>query len=235
MCCRKGSTLSTPQDPHQPGQPDAGQQPSPHLPEAPQQQPVLPSEPQYAGFQPSPQGQYQGQYQGQGQNPAAAYYGAPGYNPGPSGLPGQPPPVKSRKKLWIILGSVGGVLLLVIIGVIFLVNLVGGATSQATGRADAFNKLLISGDTDEAYGYLDPALHVKMPKQSFVSGIAGLRLNDTCKPTYNDVKVSSNNGANSADVAGLIKCDADKRVSFSYRFGGTDEPKLVSFKLEPQG
>ena len=192
------------------------------------------SEPQYAGFQPSPEGQNQGQYQAQGQYPAAAQYGAPGYYPGPSGLPGQQPPVKSRKKLWIILGSAGGVLLLVIIGVTALVNLAGSATSRATGRGDAFNKPLISGDTDEAYEHLDPALHVKMPKQSFISGIAGPKLNDACKPTYNDIKVISTNGANSADVAGLIKCDADKKVSFSYRFGGTDEPNLGSFKLEPQ-
>lgn len=215
MYCRKGSILSTPQEPQLPGRPDAGQHPA--------------REPQYAGFQPSPDGQYQGQYA------APAPYGAPGHNPGPLGLPGQPPPVKSRKKLWIILGSVGGVLLLITIGVIVLVNLVGSATSQAKGRADDFTELLISGDTDEAYGYLDPALHTKMPKQSFISGIASLKLNDTCKTTYNNVKVGSTNGSNSADFAGVITCDADKKVALTYHFEGGDELKLMSFKLAPQG
>lgn len=221
--------MSTPQEPHQPGQPYAGHQP-------PRQQPPgrTSGEPQYAGVQSFPEGQYRGQYPAQGQYPVPAQYGTAGQSPGPSGFPGQLPPVKSRKTLWIVLGSIVGVLLLVIIGVIILVNLVGNATGQATGRADDFTKLLISGETEKAYDYLDPALHAMMPKQSFISGIASLKLNDTCKPTYNDVKVSSKNGVNSADIGGFITCDASKKVALTYRFEGGDESKLTGFKLVPQ-
>jgi phosphopantothenate synthetase len=123
---------------------------------------------------------------------------------------------------------------LVIVGVIVLFNVVGGATSQSRGLADDFTQLVIAGDTDEAFDYLDPELQVKISKQAFEDGVAGLKLNDTCKQSYNDVKVSSKNGANSADIAGLITCDGDRKIELSYRFEGRDELKLVNLRLRPQ-
>lgn len=139
-------------------------------------------------------------------------YAPPGYAPpyGPPyyGSPAQPPPKKSRKALWIVLGIVGVVLLLAAAGVVILLNVVGGTTNQARGLADDFNKLIIAGDVDTAYDkYLDPALMQKLSREEFAAGVHGLGLDDSCKANYTSLKVSSSNGTNSADVAGSIDCD----------------------------
>ncbi|WP_457966533.1 hypothetical protein M1E17_07495 [Arthrobacter sp. D1-29] len=214
--------MSIPREPYQPDAGSAAGQAAPASPAAP----VAPASPQ---TQPAPP-----EHQPGGGYPATAQSGIAGHDSNPFGLPGQQPPVKSRRKLWIILGSAGGVLLLVIIGLIILVNVVGSATNQARGLADDFTKLVISGDTDQAYGYLDPALHDQLTKESFIEGIATLELNDSCKPSYNDVQVTSENGTNSADIAGLITCDNDKKIDLAYRFEGQDELKMINIKLRPQ-
>ncbi|XAS67819.1 hypothetical protein V3C33_00245 [Micrococcaceae bacterium Sec5.7] len=188
-----------------------------------------PQEPQQPGQPDSSQQGVPGQYQAPGQ------YAAPGQHaaPGPFGLPGWPP-VKNRKGLWIILGIVGGVLLLVIVGVIVLLNVVGGATNQARGLADDFTKLVISGDTDKAYDdFLDPKLQEQLSKADFAAGVKSLEMDASCKPSYDDLKVSSENGTNAADVAGLITCDG-KEVELAYRFAGTDELKMINIKLKPK-
>jgi hypothetical protein len=205
--------LSIPREPYEP---DAGSPAAPAAPASPQVQQAPTQHQAWRGY------------------PAAAQGGTQGQDSNPFGLPGQEPPATNRRKLWIILGSAGGVLLLVIIGLIILVNVVGSATNQARGLADDFTKLVISGDTDQAYGYLDPALHDQLTKETFIEGIASLELNDSCKPTYNDVQVTSENGTKSADIAGLITCDNDKKVDLAYRFEGQDELKMVNIKLRPQ-
>ncbi len=140
----------------------------------------------------------------------------------------------SRQKLWIVLGIAGGVLLLAIVGVVLLVNLVGGATNQARGLADDFTQRVIAGDTDKAYDdFLDPALQDKLSKEEFAAGVQSLELNNTCKPSYNDVKVSTENGNNSADVAGVITCDG-KEVDLAYRFDGNKDMKMINIKLRPK-
>jgi hypothetical protein len=148
--------------------------------------------------------------------------------------PGQPPPKKSRKALWIVLGIVGGVLLLAAAGAAILVSLVGGATNQARGLSDEFTKLIIAGDVNNAYeNYLDPALMQKLSREEFAAGVQSLGLDGTCKPTYSSVKVNSSNGANAADIAGFIEC-ATKRVELVYRFEGRDELKMVNIRLRPE-
>lgn len=142
--------------------------------------------------------------------------------------------MKSRRKLWIGLGIVGGVLLLAIVGVVLLVNLVGGETSKARSLADDFTKLVIAGDTDKAYdGFLDPALQDKLSKEEFATGVQSLEFNGSCKPSYNDVKVGTENGNNSADVAGVITCDG-KEVDLAYRFDGNKDMKMINIKLRPK-
>ncbi|MDV8149415.1 hypothetical protein [Arthrobacter sp. B10-11] len=211
------------------GEPEYGQprhgQPQPGDPREGQPEDVTPQTgtPQYESSQPA-----HPQY---GSSP----YGAPQYtDPGPYGVPGQHPPAKSRKKLWIILGIVGGVLLLAIVGVALLVNLVGGATSKAKGLAEDFTQLVIAGDTDTAYDdFLDPALQDKLSKEEFAAGVQSLELDETCKPTYNDFKVSSDNGNNAADVAGVINCEG-KDVDLAYRFDGNKDMKMINIKLRPK-
>ncbi|WP_426998778.1 hypothetical protein [Pseudarthrobacter sp. N5] len=219
--------MSNPQEPSAPGQPPQWQQP-----------PVPPSR---APGEPGPPEQYgaPGEYPAPGQNPAPAPYPSPGQQPAgqypsPFGLPGQQPPAKSRKGLWIILGIVGGVLLLVIVGVVVLLKVVGGATNQAKGLAENFTKLLISGETGKAYDdFLDPKLQEQLSRDDFAAGVKSLEMDDTCKPAYDDLKVSSENGTNAADVAGVITCDG-KKVELAYRFEGTDELKMINIKLKPK-
>ena len=237
--------MSNPQEPYQPGQPGAGPQQPPAPPQQPpappQHQPAVPyGTPQYAEQQPPAQPYGTPQY-GEPQAPQGAphqgQYGAPGQDPapGPFGFPGQQPPVKNRRKLWVILGIVGGVLLLVVLGVVILVNVVGGSTNQAKGLADGFTKLVIAGESSKAYDdYLDPALKEQLSKEDFIAGVQSLEMNDSCKPAYNDIKVSTENGANAADVAGLITCDNNKAVELAYRFEGKDEPKMINIKLRPK-
>ena len=71
---------------------------------------------------------------------APSHYGPPGQHRPPPyygpALGRSRRPQKSRKALWIVLGIVGGVLLLVRVGVVVLLNVVGGATNQARGIAD---------------------------------------------------------------------------------------------------
>ena len=136
--------------------------------------------------------------------------------------------------MWIILGVVGGVVLLGIIGIIVLVNVLGGATNQARGLADGFTKLVIAGDSSTAYEeYLDPALQEQLSKEDFIAGVESLEMDETCEPAYNDLKVSSENGNNAADIAGVITCDGGQ-VDLAYRFEGTDELKMTNIKLRPK-
>jgi hypothetical protein len=238
--CRKGLILSNPQEPYQPAQPDAGERRRRQPPPVPQYgppQPGVPGQPPVPPHAPS------------GQQPPAPQYGQPQYGepqygppqyaaPAPYGTPGQQPPGQQppagRRKKWILLGIAGGVLLLVIAGGVFVFNLVGGATNQARNLADDFTRLVIAGDTDKAYDdFLDPALQEKLSKEEFAAGVQSLDLNDTCKPTYNDLKVSSENGNNTADVAGVIGCDG-KEVDLAYRFDSDRDMKMINIKLRPK-
>ncbi|WP_285248136.1 hypothetical protein [Pseudarthrobacter sp. efr-133-R2A-89] len=153
--------------------------------------------------------------------------------PAPFGLPGERPRVRSRRKLWIVLGGIGGVLLLVILGVVILVNVVNSATNQARGLADEFTKKVIAGEVTTAYdNYLDPALQQQLSKEAFISGVKSLELDDSCKPAYTDLKVATENGLKSADVAGQISCNG-KKVDLAYRFEGTNDLKMTNIKLRP--
>jgi len=198
-----------------------------------QQPPSSPdSQGQYAPGQYAP-GQYppdqnpypQGQYP-QGQYPPGQY---------PSGQYGQqfPQPAKSRKGLWIVLSIVAGVIVLAVVGVLVLVNVVGGATSKARSLADEFTNLVVSGQTEQAYdNYLHQALKDELDKQSFIDGIASLELDDSCKPNYSSVSVNSNNGNNKADIAGTLQCSG-KTIDLKYVFEGTDDLKMSSIRLRP--
>ena len=215
--------MSSPEEPHRPVPPQPGHEPAAGHP-APGQPPV----PYYAA-PPGPPAN------GAPPNYPPPDYPPPNYGQPPYyGGPGQPPPKKSRKALWIVLGIVGGVLLLVTIGVVVLLNVVGGATNQARGIADDFTKLIIAGDVNSAYEkYLDPALMQQISREDFASGVQSLELDGTCKPTFSSLNVSSSNGANAADIEGSIDCDT-KHVELAYRFEGRDELKMVNIRLRPQ-
>ncbi len=179
-----------------------------------------------------------GQEAAPGQYGAPGHYGAAGQPPahGPFGLPGQEPPARGRRGLWTILGVVGGVLLLVILGVVILINVVAGPTNHARGLADDFTKLVINGETSAAYDkYLDPALQEQVSKEAFIAGIKTLEMDNTCKPTYNNVKAETENGTKGADVAGIITCDGGRNIDLVYRFEGTDELKMMEHQDQAQG
>jgi hypothetical protein len=240
--------VSNPQEPHQPVEPAA-------WPQQPQQQPGAgqagaPGQYATAGQHPA-QGQYaaagqypaQGQYAAPGQHGAPGQYAAPGQYgghvqppaDGPFGLPGEQPPTRSRRRLWTILGVVGGVLLLVILGVVILANVVAGPTNHARGLAEDFTKLVIAGDTSKAYdAYLDPALQEQVSKEAFIAGIKTLEMDNSCKPSYNEVRPSTENGTKAADVVGVIACGDGKNIDLVYRFEGTDELKMINIKIKPK-
>jgi hypothetical protein len=237
--------VSNPQEPHQP----------PSWPQRPQQQPLAgqaaspgqgesPVQPGTPGPYPAP-GQYvaAGQHAAAGQQGTPGPYGSPGpYGTpppppadGPFGLPGKQPPARGRRRLWTILGVVGGVLLLVILGVVILANVVAGPTNHARSLADDFTKLVIAGDTSKAYDeYLDPALQKQVTKEAFIAGIKTLEMDNSCKPTYNEVKASTENGTKAADVAGLISCNDGKNIDLVYRFEGADVLKMINIKIKPK-
>ena len=209
--------MSSPEEPHRPVPPRPGHEPAAGHP-APGQPPV----PYYAAPPGTPP------------NGAPPDYPPPNGAPPYYGGPALPPPKKSRKALWIVLGIVGGVLLLVAAGVAILLNVVGGATNQARGIADDFTKLIIAGEVSTAYEkYLDPALMQKISPEEFAAGVQSLELDASCKPNFSSLNVSSSNGDNAADVAGSIDCDT-KRVQLVYRFEGRDELKMVNIRLRPQ-
>ena len=218
--------MSSPEEPHRPVPPQPGHEPAAGHP-APGQPPV----PYYAAPPGPPGNGAPPNYPPPG-NGAPPYYGS---QPPPYyGSPGQPPPKKSRKALWIVLGIVGGVLLLVAAGVVILLNVVGGATNQARGLADDFTKQIIAGDVNGAYEkYLDPALMEKISREEFAAGVQSLELDGSCKPNFSSLNVSTDNGANAADVEGSIDCDT-KHVELAYRFEGHDELKMVNIRLRPQ-
>lgn len=152
---------------------------------------------------------------------------------GPYGMPA--PQGRSRKVLWIVLGIVGGLVILAIVGVLALVNLIGGATNKARSLADDFTNLLITGQTDKAYDqYLDPALMQQMDREDFANGVRSLELDESCHPNYSSLNVSSHNGTNAADVAGKLECTG-KTIDLAYRFEGKDDLKMVSMRLRPGG
>lgn len=206
--------MSSPQEPYQPGSPEAGLTPPPTPPAPPS------SAATSYGPPPGEQGSY-----------APPPYGqqAP---PPPFGLPGQQPGPKGRKSLYIILGIVAAGILLVGVGVFVLISIAGSATGQAKDLADDFTKLVIAGESDRAYDYLDPALQEQISHEDFVSGIATLNMDDTCTPAYNNVSAATENGVKSADVAGLITC-GETRIDLAYRFEGTDDLKMINIKLKP--
>lgn len=194
------------------------------------------SSPQEAGSPQDPyqQGPYrQGKYQ-QGPSGYTAHQFPPTpEQPAPFGLPGEPPRQRSRRKLWIILGSIGGVLLLVAIGIVILVNIVGSATNQARGLADDFTRKVIAGDTSGAYDeYLDPALQEQLSKEAFISGVKSLEMDSSCQPSYSNLKVATENGVKSAEVVGQISCTG-KKVDLAYKFQGTDQLRMTNIKLRP--
>lgn len=180
----------------------------------------------------SPQEPYQPGHPGSGQQqlpPQPGQYASAG----PFGLPGEEPPARKRPRLWIVLTAIGAVLLLVVLGIVILVNVAGSATNQAKGLADGFTRLVIAGDSSKAYDdYLDPALQEQLSKESFIAGVASLEMDGDCKPAYNDVQVSTEDGVKSADIAGIITCEG-KNVDLAYRFEGTDELKMTNIKLRP--
>ncbi|MCR1160466.1 hypothetical protein NEK97_03225 [Paenarthrobacter sp. UW852] len=236
--------MSNPQEPN-PNQPGPAQPPVPPNPGYPPQTGASPQwqQPPSSAQPPGSVPPYAAPGQQYGQNPYPPY-AAPGQNHGPvppgqypgqypGGPYGQLPPKKSRKVLWIVLGIVAGVIVLAVAGILVLVNLVGDSTSKARSLADEFTTLVVSGQTEQAYdNYLSQPLKDELDKQSFIDGIEGLRLDSSCKPVYNSVNVKSNNGNNTADLAGKLQCDG-KTIDLQYVFEGTKDLKMSSIRLRP--
>ncbi|MDQ0634725.1 hypothetical protein QFZ40_002634 [Arthrobacter pascens] len=223
--------MGIPPEPHRPPrQPDTVPPAQQHPAEPPEQEPL--AEPLEQQFQPNAAApdapRFRRRYVAPGN------FATAGKDSSPFGLPGRPRG-NGRRKLWTVLGIVGGALLLVIIGVVILVNVAGGATNKARGLADNFTKLVIAGESSRAYDdYLDPALKEQLSKEDFIAGVQSLQMDDTCKTAYDNLKVSSDNGTNAAEVTGHISCKGDKNIDLAYRFAGRDELRMMDIKLKPK-
>lgn len=196
------------------------------------QVPLQPDQDPPAQFTPPSQYPAPGQYPG----PYSGPYAPPGQGAYPPHLYGMPVPPrkKSRKLLWIILGAVAAFLALVIVGVVVLVNVVGSATNRAQAVSNDFTRLIVNGQSSQAYDqYMNPALTRSLTKDKFIAGIAGLGLDNTCRPHYDSVNVGSFNGNNTADVVGTLQCQG-KTLDFRYNFEGNDL-KMDAISLQPQG
>ena len=132
-----------------------------------------------------------------------------------------------------MLGSVAGVLLLVAAGVVLLINVVGATTNQAREAADEFTRLMVSGETDNAYdNYLHSSFKQAVSKQDFVAGHKELELDASCEPTYSGVNSHKVDGMKFAEVWGVLTCD-DKDFEFEYFFEGKDQLKVTEAWIEP--
>ncbi|WP_423184168.1 hypothetical protein [Arthrobacter sp. NyZ413] len=222
--------MSTPHVPPQPnhdpdaGQPASGAGPHQHSPAQPYGPPTqFPPSGQYGA-----PGQYPSAQYGSGQYPPAHY----GQYPGPYGPP--PPRPRNRRLLWIVLGVAGAFLVLVIVGAVVLFNVVGSATNKARAASDDFTRLIVNGQSGQAYDqYMHPDLAQNLTKDEFESGVAGLGLDSTCKPHYDSVNVSTVNGTNTAEVIGTLQCQG-KTIDLQYNFEGND-PKMDAIRLRPEG
>ena len=81
---------------------------------------------------------------------------------------------------------------------------------------------------------MDPALKKQLTRENFASGVASLKLDQSCTTAYDDLKISSEGESNIADVTGVIKCDG-RDIDLVYRFTGKDELKMVNIRLKPKG
>jgi hypothetical protein len=153
-------TVSNPYDPNRPENPgtSGGQYPPqqyppqqyPQYPE--QQQPGYPAYPQYPGGQ--------------------QYYGQPGQYGTPV-MPPPMPPKKSNKTLWIVLGTVGGVLLLACVGCVGVLAYLGSqaANNPLIGSTLAATSFCVDEQGQEytkAYQLLSPSLQGQMTEDQFV-------------------------------------------------------------------
>jgi hypothetical protein len=77
------------------------------------------------------------------------------------------------------------------------------------------------------------ATRTRLSREDFAAGVKSLQLDPSCTTAYDDLKVSTQNGNNLADVAGLIKCPG-KDIELVYRFAGKDTLKLVTIRLRPK-
>lgn len=216
----------------QQGQPGYGQPPygQPTPPQYGQ-----PQQPQYGQPVPPEYGQ-----------PGQPAYGQPPYDQPPYGQPpydggqfgqqfGQPaaPAPKNRKTLWILLGVIAAVLVLVVVGVILLLSLVGNATNKAKGQAEEFTKLLVNGETEEAYDrFLSDTLKEKLSKAEFVRGIRGLDLDSDCKAAFTSVEAQSKDGVDEAEASGTLDCSG-RIIELRYGFTGSDL-KMDAIRVKPR-
>ena len=149
-------------------------------------------------------------------------------SPGP-----QASPLIPNRAGRIVLGSLGGVLLLVVAGVVLLVNVVGATTNQAKDLADDFTRLMVSGEAGNAYdNYLDASFQEEVAKEDFIAGHQELELDASCKPTYGGTDSYKEDGIKFAEVWGVLACDG-KNLEFDYFFEGKDELKLTNVWFEP--
>ncbi|WP_461163364.1 hypothetical protein [Arthrobacter sp. R4-81] len=124
-------------------------------------------------------------------------------------------------------------MLLVAAGVVLLVNVLGATSDQAKNVADDFTRLMVSGETDNAYdNYLDSSFQQEVSKEDFIAGHQELQLGASCEPSYDFVDSYKVDGTKYAEVWGVLACD-DQDLEFEYFLEGKNELKLTDVWIGP--
>jgi hypothetical protein len=153
--------------------PPGGQPYEPQPPATPN--PYPPSQPSYPGYPTYPQ--------------------YPGYPPASQPYPpyGAPPPQRSNRTLWIVLGSVGGVLLLVCIACAVLISFVVRSPTFAVGTTvGLFCSYEQSQQYDSAYNQLSTNLRASISQDQFTQESQN---QDTASGTIQQCNVAQDSNA----------------------------------------
>ena len=114
-----------------------------------------------------------------------------------------------------------------------MVNVVGATSNQARDVADDFTRLMVAGETDNAYDkYLHSSFQQDVSKEDFIAAHKELELDASCEPTYSGVDSYKVDGTKYAEVWGVLTCD-DKDLEFEYFLEGKNELKLTDAWIEP--
>lgn len=83
------------------------------------------------------------------------------------------PKRKSRKKLWIILGSIAGILILAVIICSFVIGNLSSEAKPITKVAEAFMKNLVAKDVESAYALTSPSFQEQIPIDNLKQAVTG--------------------------------------------------------------
>jgi hypothetical protein len=154
-------------------------------------------------------------------------YGVPSYT--------QPPARKSRRLLWIILGSVGLLVVLIVAGIIGLVALINH--NPGTDVVNGYYTAIKNQNYSQAYSYLAPNLTLNssqttLTQDVFVQGLQGVdgQKGKVSNYTITSTSLNSNNGTSSGTyIVSVTRNGAPYNVHLNLQQDSNGQWKIISF------